>query len=59
MILIGGVLIGGITEKCLFNQEEEKIKEVIKGIGWINLDEKELKLETNLKWRGYLWRQRV
>jgi hypothetical protein len=25
-ILIGGVLIGGITEKCLFNLEEEKIK---------------------------------
>jgi hypothetical protein len=29
----------------------EKIKEAIKGIGWINLDEKELKLETNLEWR--------
>ena len=28
----------------------------IEGMGWINLDEKELKLETNLEWREFLWR---
>jgi hypothetical protein len=29
---------------------------VIKRMGWINLDEKELKLERNLEWREFLWR---
>jgi hypothetical protein len=33
-----------------------QIEEAIKRMRWINLNEKELKLETNLEWHGFLWR---
>jgi hypothetical protein len=45
------ILIGRIMEKC-----RRKFKRPLREIRWINLDEKELKLETNLEWRGLLWR---